>query len=166
MTLLQGFCQDWADRYDQLNNTTAADTFRSTLMVTALSYAFSSDLRNEFRNLNFPVDDQIYNELYNSVTTSKSDFSGYPSAFVLNQNYPNPFKAATTITWKLKSDAHVILKVYDFTGREIKTLVDCEQAKGEHKTVFNATRLPAGVYFYQLSTNGMFCTYNKMIICE
>jgi hypothetical protein len=66
MTLLQGFKQDWANRYDQSNNSAAADTFRATLMVTALSYGFSTDLRQEFRDLNFPISDQIYEELYDS----------------------------------------------------------------------------------------------------
>jgi hypothetical protein len=66
MTLLQGFNPDWANQYDQSNNSTEGETFRATLMVAALSYAFSTDLREEFRDLNFPVSDQIYEELYNS----------------------------------------------------------------------------------------------------
>jgi len=52
MALLQLFDADLRQRYDQQNSNLAADTFRSTLMVTALSYAFSTDLRSEFRNLN------------------------------------------------------------------------------------------------------------------
>jgi hypothetical protein len=165
MNLLQGFCQDWADRYDRLHNTAEADTFRSTLMATALSYAFSSDLRDEFRDLDFPVDDQVYLELYNSVTTSISDFSGYPSAFVLKQNYPNPFTETTTISWQLPKDSHVILKVYDFTGCEIETLMDCEQAKGEHQVTFYQKGLPSGVYFYQFQANSSVET-KKMVLLE
>jgi uncharacterized protein (TIGR03437 family) len=64
LKLLQLFDQDMQKRYDQRNNTQAAATFRSTLMVAALSFAFSKDLRAEFRNLNFPIDDQTYNALY------------------------------------------------------------------------------------------------------
>ena len=63
MSLLQGFCQEWMNSYDQLNNNATADEFRSTLMVKALSEAFQTDLREEFRDLNFPVSDQIYNAL-------------------------------------------------------------------------------------------------------
>jgi len=85
------------------------------------------------------------------------------SRIILTQNYPNPFAETTIITWQLPKDAHVILKVYDFTGREVKTLVNCEQAKGEHKVNFDATGLPAGVYFYQLRANGRVET-KKMII--
>jgi hypothetical protein len=67
LSLLQTFDQNLAIQYDQLNNTPAAATFRSTLMVTALSYAFSKDLREEFKSLNFPIDDQLYSELYQRV---------------------------------------------------------------------------------------------------
>jgi len=30
--------------------------------------------------------------------------------------------------------------VYDFTGREVKTLVDCFQAKGKHSVKFDASK--------------------------
>ena len=63
MTLLQGLCQEWADSYDHLNDNDAADEFRATLMVRALSDAFETDLRDEFLDLNFPVSDEIYNAL-------------------------------------------------------------------------------------------------------
>jgi hypothetical protein len=67
MELLQVFNQDLADRYDQHNDTPQAEEFRSTLMVTALSYAFNKDLREECRSLNFPVDDHTYEELMGMV---------------------------------------------------------------------------------------------------
>ena len=63
VALLQLFDPSLAAQYDRLNNTPSGATFRSTLMVAALSYAFSSDLRAEMRALNFPVDDSIYNDL-------------------------------------------------------------------------------------------------------
>jgi len=58
-----------AAQYDPSDNTATAATFRSTLMVTALSYAFEQDLRPEFRNLNFPIDDQTYDELYQKASS-------------------------------------------------------------------------------------------------
>lgn len=83
---------------------------------------------------------------------------------VLLKNYPNPFNKATTLTWKLLKDMHVALKVYDFTGREITTLVDCEQAMGEHSVKFDATGLPTGVYFYQLQASGRIETKKMVLI--
>ena len=69
MTLLQGLCQEWADSYDRLNDNDAADEFRATLMVRALSDAFETDLRDEFLDLNFPVSDEIYNALPVELTS-------------------------------------------------------------------------------------------------
>ena len=33
-------------------------------MVAALNVAFNQDFRQEFRDLNFPIDDDLYNEIY------------------------------------------------------------------------------------------------------
>ena len=89
------------------------------------------------------------------IVTSVSDIHAgnqFPGNTLI-QNYPNPFSETTTITWQLPKDAHVVLKVYDFKGREVKTLVNWEQVKGEHKVEFDAEGLPTGVYFYQLQAN-------------
>jgi len=98
--------------------------------------------------------------LLESPVTSKAElFSG---KIILTQNYPNPFNETTTISWYLPKDANVILKVYDFMGREVKTLVNCDLAKGEHSVKFDGSGLLAGVYFYQLQYVGVIET-KKMI---
>jgi hypothetical protein len=73
--------------------------------------------------------------------------------FILNQNYPNPFSATTTISWQLPKRAHVMLKAYDFTGREVKTLMDFEQEKGKYTLNFDASDLPSGIYFVRMSVS-------------
>ena len=65
MEFLQIFNEDLKQRYAPHSNTPIASTFRATFMVAALSYAFSTDLRMEFKDLNFPVSDEIYEELIN-----------------------------------------------------------------------------------------------------
>lgn len=72
MHFLQLFDEDLSRRYDQHNDAPEADTFRATFMVTALSYAFSIDLRTEFRDLNFPISDEVYKELYSLVNPIRS----------------------------------------------------------------------------------------------
>jgi hypothetical protein len=72
MKLLQLFDANMASQYDQANNTDTAATYRSTLMITALSYAFDTDLRSEFKTLNFPVSDSVYNDLYQKATSITS----------------------------------------------------------------------------------------------
>ena len=65
MHLLQQWDASLAAKYDRTHNTAAADSFRATLMVSAVSYAFDDDFRQEFRDLNFPVSDSTYNLLHN-----------------------------------------------------------------------------------------------------
>jgi photosystem II stability/assembly factor-like uncharacterized protein len=98
--------------------------------------------------------------IFTSVTDSPIRYQNPDNTLV--QNYPNPFTESTTVIWELPEDAHAVLKVYDFTGREVKTLVDGNLAKGEHKAKFDATGLPAGVYFYRLRVNGKVET-KKMV---
>ncbi|MBN1256358.1 MAG: PEP-CTERM sorting domain-containing protein [Planctomycetes bacterium] len=67
MELLQNFNSDWADLYDPMNDNAAADAFRATLMVAALSHGFDEDLRSEFLALNFPIDNGIFTNLMATV---------------------------------------------------------------------------------------------------
>ncbi len=63
MQLLQILDQDMVNRYDRLHDAPEAETFRSTLMVAAVSHAFSLDLRSEFAALNFPIDNTTCDNL-------------------------------------------------------------------------------------------------------
>jgi hypothetical protein len=60
---LGSFNEDWRTRYGQHKNSLKAEAFRATLFSAALSYAFGMDLRDEFRELNFPIDDPMYVQL-------------------------------------------------------------------------------------------------------
>jgi len=73
-------------------------------------------------------------------------------SYKLHQNYPNPFNPSTTIRFSLPQRSRVTLKVFDPVGREVATLVDGVKDAGEHSVVWNAARVPSGVYFYHLTT--------------
>jgi hypothetical protein len=65
---------------------------------------------------------------------------------------PNPVRDAATIYFALPRAAHVTLKLYDLTGRELRTLVNEKRAAGLYTARLDASELPQGVYFYQLTT--------------
>ena len=67
MEVLGLFDSEMSQQYDRQHNTPAANAFRSTLFVAALSHAFDADLRQEFRDLNFPVNDSTYQQLMTAV---------------------------------------------------------------------------------------------------
>ena len=80
------------------------------------------------------------------------------NTFALQQNYPNPFNPTTTISYTIPQYGNVKLKVYDMLGREVATLVNKPQNKGNYQVVFNASNLASGIYFYKLQFN------NKMLV--
>ena len=86
-----------------------------------------------------------------------------PAEFVLDQNYPNPFNPTTLISFKLAKDSYTTLKVYDFLGREVSTLINEFKSAGTYNISFNASSLPSGTYFYTLTSEG-FAGTKKMIL--
>ena len=57
------------------------------------------------------------------------------------------------------------MKVYDVLGREVATLVHAERiSAGDHEVSFNAERLPSGMYFYRLQTDGYVETKQMVLI--
>ena len=78
-------------------------------------------------------------------------------------NYPNPFSNSTTISYNLSSARNVNISVYDISGKEVTTLVNQAQQKGEYNIQFNASNLQSGIYFYKIITGNKSET-GKMIL--
>jgi hypothetical protein len=93
-----------------------------------------------------------------------------PSIIILSQNYPNPFNSYTTINFQVAKSAPVILKIYDITGREVRTLIDTFFGVGNFSITWdgldnNDRRANAGVYFYSLQS-GDFKEVKKALLLE
>ncbi len=91
-----------------------------------------------------------------------------PIAPFLSQNFPNPFNPATTIVFGLDTAVHVGLKVYDASGRLVRTLVGERREAGRHEEVWDGKddggrAVASGVYFYRL-TAGRFTSTRKMVL--
>ncbi|RMG36664.1 MAG: T9SS C-terminal target domain-containing protein [Methanobacteriota archaeon] len=85
--------------------------------------------------------------------------------FVLEQNYPNPFNPSTEIRFEVPEKSPVSLRVFDITGRMVTTLVNEVLPGGSYRITYDAGQLPAGVYFYQLSSSGIRLT-RKMVLVK
>jgi hypothetical protein len=106
-----------------------------------------------------------YRELSEIVTGIENPIGEIPAEFKLFQNYPNPFNPTTKIGYHIPMQSSVLLKVYDFTGREVQALVNEIKAAGSYSVDFNASALSSGVYFYKLET-GSFTSTKKMTIIK
>lgn len=87
------------------------------------------------------------------------------NTFALLQNYPNPFNPSTNIKYSIPSDEFVTLRVFDILGREVSTLVNQKQSRGEYTINFDASKLSSGVYIYSI-TAGTFKATQKMLLTK
>lgn len=85
-------------------------------------------------------------------------------AFSLEQNYPNPFRTTTQISYKLHTSSHVSLIVYDVSGRKIQTLVNEFQTAGEQLVNWDASQFSHGLYFYELKVDHGAVEVKKMML--
>lgn len=101
--------------------------------------------------------------------------SGQRTAIRLNQNYPNPFRQSTVISYQVAGGGSIKLAVYNVAGQLVRVLINetspscpSPNAFGEGRVRWdgrddNGRAVPNGVYIYKLTTNGKSVS-KKMII--
>ncbi|MBK7190171.1 MAG: nuclear transport factor 2 family protein [bacterium] len=101
----------------------------------------------------------------------KSDGPQSASAFSLRQNAPNPFNPTTEISFVVPDGgANVSLRVYDITGRLVRTLVEGNEPAGTRSVTWSGENdrgqpVPSGTYFYHL-TGPSFSEKKKMVLLK
>jgi hypothetical protein len=93
---------------------------------------------------------------------------GIPAAFRLGLNAPNPFNPRTALAYAVPSESHVALRVYDVSGRLVRTLVDGAVEPGGHEAIWDGRNekgheVGSGVYFCVMEAQG-FRGSTKMIL--
>lgn len=88
-----------------------------------------------------------------------------PGEFSLEQNYPNPFNPSTTISFHLPTTAFVSMKIYDGLGKEVAILLAQDFLPGVHRTEWNASAFPSGLYFCRFNA-GSFSSVRKLVILK
>lgn len=101
----------------------------------------------------------------NDLTSARDNNSTLSvSTFLLEQNYPNPFNPSTIINYRIPSTAHVTVTIFDLLGKKVTTLVDETKPAGNYSILFNAERLPNGVYFVRLQSGVMMQTKTMVFL--
>jgi hypothetical protein len=88
-----------------------------------------------------------------------------PAEFALHAAYPNPFNAATRLSYSLPRAAHIRLSVYDVAGRLARVLEDGQREAGRHEFLFCAAGWPSGVYLVRLQSQA-FCATQKLLLIK
>lgn len=108
------------------------------------------------------------------INTTDSMQARLPTSYSLDINYPNPFNPTTTIRYALPEDSFTELRIYDLLGREIRTLVNGNEAAGYKKVQWDGkdslgNPASSGMYVYQLLARSresklLFTQTRKMIL--
>ncbi len=127
-------------------------------------------------NLNIAWKDACGND-YNQATTVTFLPATLPTpvgarAFEnrLEANVPNPFNPSTTIRYQVGAPGHVDVRVFDVSGRLVRTLVDRSQDAGVYGVRWDGMDdsgrpVASGVYFYRMQT-GDFTSTRKMVLLK
>lgn len=67
--------------------------------------------------------------------------------------YPNPCSAGTQFSFTLAQDADVTLKLYNQLGAEVDVIYNGHMNAGEQTIQWDASKLPAGLYWYSLDSD-------------
>jgi Tol biopolymer transport system component len=87
-----------------------------------------------------------------------SDFGGASvnrsaaTSFSLSESYPNPVNSSSKINYSIANDGVASLTFFDIMGKEVAVLANGYQIAGDHTVSFDGSALPAGMYFYRLTT--------------
>lgn len=73
-----------------------------------------------------------------------------PRLITLDQNFPNPFNASTTISYMMPSNGSIALEVYNMLGQKVITLDQGYKSIGTHAVTLDAGGLASGVYLYRI----------------
>jgi outer membrane protein assembly factor BamB len=81
---------------------------------------------------------------------------------ILLQNFPNPFRGTTLIRYQIpQGDGQqpVRLRIFDLSGRVVRTMVETDQPEGVYETRWDGTdafgrSVAGGIYHYRLDVGG------------
>lgn len=114
-----------------------------------------------------------YNTFTLAPQTSVEERSAPTSALALLQSLPNPLHHGERVTFRfilpassdgVRTQGRVSLKMYDFLGREVRTVFDGTAQTGVHSISIEDVRYPSGVYYYRLVTNGQALTRKMTLL--
>lgn len=141
-------------------------TFTSpTTVVTGLdspAEIFYNTLTDTLGNTNSgsAMNNTTYHYFGTPTTIDKSENDKFN--FSVN---PNPIAKTAEIKFETQSEGNVKIELFDITGQLVKTIVNENQSKGEHKISFDKSSLSAGNYFFTIS-NAVGTETKKIVIAK
>ncbi|MBK6538326.1 MAG: T9SS type A sorting domain-containing protein [Ignavibacteria bacterium] len=159
-----GFDVERSDVNGQISNVWSKAGFISGNGTSSGSINYSFTDRNlSSGKYNYRLKQIDYNGNYEYFSLNSDVIIATPKNFFLGQNYPNPFNPSTVINYNIPQDSYVKIKLYDNTGREVRTLLNEFISAGYYTINFNVSDLASGIYFYNINA-GEYTATNKMML--
>ena len=114
----------------------------------------------------YPEEDLLFGkekQIIMDTNVEESVISPIYSDFGLS-TAPNPFNAATTISFELQAASQAELTVFDITGRRVWGLGDRVWQAGRHEAIWDAEGMGSGVYFVRLEAGDFMQTVKLLYI--
>lgn len=83
--------------------------------------------------------------------------------FSLIQNQPNPFNKYTVISYELPHKSRVLIRIYDLTGKLVKTLVQGDKEAGYYTVRWDTETFGSGIYFIEFEA-GNYREIRKIVL--
>ena len=98
------------------------------------------------------------------------DVDPLPEQYALYQNYPNPFNPFTKIKFDVPENTNVTFRIFDISGKIVKTINLGMQGPGREHFFWDATNqsgetVSAGLYLYMVETDN-FTSVRKMLLLK
>jgi hypothetical protein len=129
--------------------------------IWQISYQYGASTRSV--QINATTGDTVRAWVVTSVNNANNQ--PLPNRFELYQNFPNPFNPSTNISFSITNRSYVSLKIFDFLGRQVASLVSEELSAGDYTRQWNASKFASGIYFSRLQA-GLYNETKKIILLK
>ncbi len=165
---------DGGDTWSRVGSYDGTSTAWSNEFIDLTSFAGSSALKIRFilHSDSYVTRDGAY--IDNVAIFGDPTLSGVEDEPIVSRlavgNYPNPFNPKTSIRYEIPSAGRVDLRVYDVSGRLVRTLLDgTPTLGGVHEIEWDGTDdrgngVADGVYFARLSTGSERSTAKMVLL--
>jgi hypothetical protein len=183
---VNGYIFDYIYRnYTYVDSVIAADDYASNLAGNTSSAAYTDYLWEKTRSFTIPLFNSASRSLTELIYTAWTE-AGKPSmdatsaeelyfaqegtspsrkGIILEQNFPNPFRFSTRISFSLGEKTDVNLAVYDANGRQVAQLLDRRCRAGNTSVDWQPQGLAPGNYYLVLRT-ASGTAFRRMILAE
>ncbi len=134
-----------------------------------IRFTVKDDVKNDgiLRLNKFQINNFQYERAIANLNILESDKTEIIQHIWVGNNYPNPFNNSTIIPYQLTQAGEVKISIYNVLGKEIKTLIQQNQAPGKYKIMWDGTdgygiSVANGIYVYQVKFDNR--TVNKTMI--